>query len=370
MKIKKRYIIFACIILLIVFGSIIPQTRPALPTIQLPGEIYPGTQDLPVIGDIFGGITNTFVAAVVAWILVLIIGISSRARSRTPDEVPSGFYNLFEWLVEGMQNYTINMSGTKKARDFLPFFVTFLLYILLANWMGLVPGVDSIGLYEYLPHLRAVEAAELKVEVDGEFESHEAEEEFIHEQEEFFDELNLGNFNSNVMLLKAPDNAKEGDFDASDPRAGTDPETADWTIVPFLRAAATDINFTLAMALVAMLMVQYYGFKYLGPKYLRKFFNFSIDDMAKSPINIMDPVVGLLELVGEFTRIISFSFRLLGNIFAGQVLLFVIAFIIPVANIVFFGLEFFVGLIQAAVFGLLAIIFMTGATESHDDHDE
>jgi F-type H+-transporting ATPase subunit a len=172
------------------------------------------------------------------------------------------------------------------------------------------------------------------------------------------------------MLLKAPDNAKEGDFDASDPRAGTDPETADWTIVPFLRAAATDLNFTLAMALVAMLMVQYFGFKYLGPKYLRKFFNFSIDDMAKSPINIMDPVVGLLELVGEFTRIISFSFRLLGNIFAGQVLLFVIAFIIPVANIVFFGLEFFVGLIQAAVFGLLAIIFMTGATESHDDHDE
>ncbi|GMQ77582.1 MAG: F0F1 ATP synthase subunit A [Anaerolineae bacterium] len=370
MKIKKRYIIFACIILLIVFGSIIPQTRPALPTIQLPGEVYPGTQDLPVIGDIFGGITNTFISAVVAWILVMIIGISLRARSRTPDEVPSGFYNLFEWLVEGMQNYSINMSGAKKARDFLPFFITFLLYILLANMMELVPGVDSIGFYEYLPELKAVEAAELKVEVDGEFESPEAEEEYIQEQEEFFDELNLGNFKNNVMLLKAPDNAKEGDFDPSDPRAGTDPETADWTVVSFLRAAATDINFTLAMALVAMFMVQYYGFKYLGPKYLRKFFAFSIDDMAKSPINIMDPAVGLLELVGEITRIISFSFRLLGNIFAGQVLLFVIAFIIPVANIIFYGLEFFVFIIQAAVFGLLAIIFMTGATESHDDHDE
>jgi F-type H+-transporting ATPase subunit a len=137
-----------------------------------------------------------------------------------------------------------------------------------------------------------------------------------------------------------------------------------------LRAAATDLNFTLALALVAMFMVQYYGFKYLGPKYLGKFFTFSIDEMAKNPIKLMDPAVGLLELVGEIARIISFSFRLLGNIFAGQVLLFVIAFLIPVANVVFYGLEFFVGLIQAAVFALLAIIFMTGATESHGDHDE
>ena len=125
MKIKKRYIIFGCIILLIVFGSIIAFTRPALPTIQLPGEVYPGTQDIPLIGDIFGGITNTFVAAVVAWILVLIMGISLRARSRKPDDVPSGFYNFFEWLVEGLQNYSINMAGTKKAKDFFPFFITF-----------------------------------------------------------------------------------------------------------------------------------------------------------------------------------------------------------------------------------------------------
>jgi F-type H+-transporting ATPase subunit a len=61
---------------------------------------------------------------------------------------------------------------------------------------------------------------------------------------------------------------------------------------------------------------------------------------------------------------------LLGNIFAGQILLFVMAFLIPVANVVFFGLEFFVGLIQAMIFGLLAVFFMTGATESHDDDHE
>jgi F-type H+-transporting ATPase subunit a len=370
MRLKKRYIIFLCVLLLIVFGTIIPQTRPVLPTIQLPGEIYPGSQNIPVIGDIFGGITNTFVAAIVAWILVLVLGLSLRAWSRTPDEVPTGFYNAFEWIFEGMMNFVTNLSGTKKARDFFPFFITIILYVLLANWMGLIPGIDSIGLYEYLPHLKAEEAAELKVEIDGEFESHEAEEAFIHEQEEFFDELNLGDFKNGAFLVRAPDNATEGDVDPGDPRSGTDPENADWTIVPFLRAAATDLNFTLALALVAMITVQYFGFKYLGAKYLKKFFAFSINDMAKSPIKLMDPAVGILELIGEFARIISFTFRLFGNIFAGQVLLFVIAFLIPVANIAVYGLEFFVGLIQAAVFALLAVIFMAGATESHDEHDE
>jgi F-type H+-transporting ATPase subunit a len=370
MRIKKRYILLLCILGLIVFGTIIPLTRPALPTIQLPGEIYPGSKDIPVIGDILGGITNTFMAALVAWILVLIIGLSIRARSRTADEVPTGFYNAFEWLVEGMQNFASNLAGTKKARDFFPYFVTFVIYILLANWMELVPGVGSIGFYEYLPHIKAVEAAELKVGVDGEFASHEAEEEFLHEQEEFFDELNLGNYKSSALLLRAPDNAVEGDVDSQDPRAGRDPENADWTIVPFFRAAATDLNFTLALALVAMFMVQYYGFKYLGGKYLKKFFAFSVSEMAENPIKAIDPAVGLLELIGEFSRIISFAFRLLGNIFAGQILLFVIAFLIPVANVVFYGLEFFVGIIQAAVFGLLVIIFMTGATESHDDQED
>ena len=87
--------------------------------------------------------------------------------------------------------------------------------------------------------------------------------------------------------------------------------------------------------------------------------------MAKNPVKAIDPAVGILELISEFSKIISFAFRLLGNIFAGMVLLFVIAFLLPVANIAFFGLEFFVGLIQALVFGLLTLIFMTSATTSH-----
>jgi hypothetical protein len=117
-----------------------------------------------------------------------------------------------------------------------------------------------------------------------------------------------------------------------------------------------------------------YGFKYLGFRgYLAKFFPFIAPGFGKAvgkdPIKAIDPIVGLLELVSEISKVISFAFRLLGNLFAGMVLLFVMAFLLPVANMAFFGLEFFVGMIQALVFGLLMLIFMLSATVSHHDDD-
>jgi F-type H+-transporting ATPase subunit a len=121
-------------------------------------------------------------------------------------------------------------------------------------------------------------------------------------------------------------------------------------------------------------MTQYYGFKYLGGGYLRKFFPFLEsgwgDKVVRNPIKAIDPAVGILELISELSKILSFSFRLLGNIVAGQVLLFVMAFILPVINLAFFGLEFFVGAIQAAVFGLLTLMFMSSASQGHHDEGE
>jgi F-type H+-transporting ATPase subunit a len=96
----------------------------------------------------------------------------------------------------------------------------------------------------------------------------------------------------------------------------------------------------------------------LGTHYFTKFFNF------KNPILTY---VGLLELISEFAKVISFTFRLFGNIFAGEVLLVVIAFIVPLfAPLPFLGLEIFVGLIQALVFSMLSLVFMNMATVSHD----
>lgn len=124
--------------------------------------------------------------------------------------------------------------------------------------------------------------------------------------------------------------------------------------VPLFRAGSADINTTLALALIAVFLIQYYGIKTLGLEYLGRFFNF------KNPIYFF---VGLLELVLEFAKILSFSFRLFGNIFAGEVLLTVIAFLMPIfAPIPFLGLELFVGFIQALVFSMLTAVFLSLAT--------
>ena len=134
-------------------------------------------------------------------------------------------------------------------------------------------------------------------------------------------------------------------------------------LVPFLRSANTDLNMSLAIALVAMIMVHFWGFSILGfLGHAGKFISFK-----SGPIGFF---VGILELISEFGRVISFTFRLFGNIFAGEVLLMAMAFLLPFIGILpFLGLELFVGLIQAFVFSMLTLVFAAMASVSHDDGD-
>ena len=124
---------------------------------------------------------------------------------------------------------------------------------------------------------------------------------------------------------------------------------------PLLRANTADLNTTLALGLVSVVAIQVFGIKEVGIKdYLGKFFNFS------SPIAFF---VGILEIISEFSRILSFAFRLFGNIFAGEVLLTVVAFLVPVlVSFPFLMLETFVGLIQAVVFAMLSAVLINLAT--------
>mgnify|MGYP001594966169 CR=1 FL=1 len=127
---------------------------------------------------------------------------------------------------------------------------------------------------------------------------------------------------------------------------------------PLFRAGTADLNTTLALALIVVLIIQYAGFQTLGLSYLKKFINLS------GPINFF---VGILELVSEVSKVISFAFRLFGNIFAGEVLLTVVAFLIPLfVPIPFLGLELFVGIIQALVFSMLTAVFLLLATTGHE----
>jgi F-type H+-transporting ATPase subunit a len=132
-------------------------------------------------------------------------------------------------------------------------------------------------------------------------------------------------------------------------------------VVPFFRSPYSDVNNTLALGICSFLIVEFWGFQALGLGYLKKFFNFS------SPLNAF---VGLLELLSEFIRIISFAFRLFGNIFAGEVLVLMLTFLMPFLFVdIVYGLELFVGFIQAAVFALLTLVFAVMAVESHGDEE-
>lgn len=126
-------------------------------------------------------------------------------------------------------------------------------------------------------------------------------------------------------------------------------------LIPLLRGGNADLNSTLALALIAVVATHLAGLRQLGVlPHIGKFFN------IRSPVGFF---VGLLETVAEFAKILSFSFRLFGNIFAGEVLLLIVAALVPyVAPLPFFGLELFVGFVQALVFATLTLVFLQLAT--------
>ena len=209
---KKRYIILLCVLGMIVISTpLIPFLQPVRPFIQLPGEVYPGTKiNLPLFNGI--GITNTFVASLLTYLILIIAIIALRARSRTADEVPTGFYNFFEMIIEAAYNFAEGIAG-KRTRAFFPLFMTYMLFILTSNWMALIPGFDSIGIWEYKPHFYGEKEVKAYIAENGEFASAEAEEEFLHEAELAIDAENRGDYKDGLFLIRASEgNTNVGDL--------------------------------------------------------------------------------------------------------------------------------------------------------------
>jgi F-type H+-transporting ATPase subunit a len=141
-------------------------------------------------------------------------------------------------------------------------------------------------------------------------------------------------------------------------------------VIPFVRVASTDLNFTIALAIISVVVTQVIGVRAQGASYFTKFFN--TKTLFTVPMfGVVNFLVGFLELILEFAKILSFGFRLFGNIFAGSILLFVVGTLVPVfaqSGVLLF--EWFVGIIQAIVFGLLTLIFMSLATVGHGEEEE
>jgi F-type H+-transporting ATPase subunit a len=252
-------------------------------------------------------VTNTLIGT---WIGIVALVIFFFAGTRRQDMVPKGAQNFVEWAVESLLTLVESVSGKIKAKKFFPLVGTFFLFILFCNLLDVFPGVDTIGSI----NRTALQAAHLPPPSSF---------------------LLFGNY-SNMLA-------------------------------PWVRPGTSDLNLTLAMALVSVIVTQVFGFMALGAKeHLSKYFNFKalFTHGFQGPIEFF---VGIIEVITELSRILSFSFRLFGNIFAGSAVLAVFAYILPFfANVIFIPLELFVAFVQALIFALLTLVFLEIATSSHE----
>ncbi len=266
---------------------------------------------LPIISIkpdvIFGGwITNTLFCT---WISIIVLLVLFFFAIRRLNLIPSTWQNFMEWMVKSLLGLVESVSGKEKGRKFFPIVAPFFFFIFVANLLNIIPGVDTLGRFDPKPG----------------------------------DPAPLWGF---FIIDQASSNH----------------------IVPSISPATTDLNLTLAMALVSVVITQIFGFISLGASaHLSKYINFKAL-FTGGGLGIVNFIVGLLKCLSELSRLISFSFRLFGNIFAGSILLAVFAFLLPVvANIVFIPYEIFIAGIQAFVFTFLTLLFLELATTSHDN---
>lgn len=346
-RIKGR---FRWIILLLLAANIIAVgvvSPIVMPHIQVPGEPVFGPINLPLLGNFY--ITNTLIAIFITDLVLILIAISVRRATRRGELFLDGILGTVEMIIGGV--YELVESTTKKwASHIFPWVATIILLVVVANLIELIPGVESIGLI-HEPHPESP----------------------VYETEELF---SIGDFTVTTITEEIEAGKIVEHHEGSDHQV----EVPGMGFVPFVRAGASDLNFTLALALISVTMTQVLAVRALGPHYFSKFLDFKRFGQMWTreklgPFDLIMPFidifVGLLEMIAEFAKILSFSFRLFGNIFAGGVLLAVIGTILPVLlPSVFYFLELFVGVIQALVFGILTLVFMSMATQGHDDHKQ
>lgn len=233
-------------------------------------------------------VTNTILNTLLVDALLIGIALAIKKNIQT---IPGKFQNAVEIVIEGFYNLVASIADSR-AKYIFPYFMTFFLFILFANWSVFIPGVNTVG----------------------------------------FKEIHDGHTE----------------------------------IVPYLRVATSDINTTFALALVSAIATHVLSIRLTGFRdYISRF-------IALNPILLF---VGLLELVSEVTKVISLSFRLFGNIFAGEAVLHAVSGLIPnflavLVPLPFMALEIIVGLVQALVFSMLTFVFMAILTTPHHANHE
>ena len=309
----RRWIVLVLMIAGFILGGIFVPVQPEITVAAEKLIEKPIVENFIGLGPFY--LVNTLPTLAVTLILLIVIAFfanRSLKQSQNTDLVPRGIGNVMEAILEMLYNLTEGSAG-KYAKMIFPWFATIMIYVLFANLLKLIPGFESIGV--------------------------------LHQ-------VAKGHPISGAFLL--PGEIENG-----------------YILAPFFRGISVDLNFTVSLAIISVVMIQVVGFRAQGISYLSKFFN--TRRMFKVPFfGAMDFLVGLLELISEISKILSFAFRLFGNMFAGIVLVAIVAgllgkiSILPAMIMMF---ELFVGVIQAFVFGMLTMVFMAQATQGHGDEE-
>lgn len=339
---QRRFIIIGALILFLVGFVFLRGPTPAI-------KIKPETIASVELGSLTVNVTNTMITS---WLVVALIVIVIFFATRRRELVPSGVQNFLEAVIEGFYNLVVNVAGEKNGRRFFPVVATIFFFVLIANWVSLLPVFNAVGLAK------------------------EEEHGFVMEQ------TDLGPLPVSWVGFSGPGQLSGESIQDDDPDAEEKLEEARdkgnlvGEIIPVFRGINTDLNTPLALAIVSAIAVESWGISALGFRaYGRKFINvggifrglFRLN-FAQVFQGVIDAFVGFLELVSETVRLISFTFRLFGNMFAGEVVILMFVFLTPaVVAVAVYGLELFVGVIQAFIFAMLTLVFGVMAV-THGEH--
>lgn len=310
----NRWIVLGFIIFSIIAVNL---ASPITPNIQVaPERLTESTLNLGPLGEV--PITNAWPTLILVMVIIIALAWAVRQSVRKGSLIPQGISGFMEMFIDLIYNMTESAAG-KWAKQIFPWFATIMLYVLVVNLTKLLPGFETIGFMH-------------------------------HSSEKGFQIANIGGNWWKLLPQKA--------------------EGEGYILTPWFRALSTDLNFTTALAIISVVMTQVIGVQAQGVRYFSKFLNFTT--MFKKPFfGFMDFLVGLLETISEFAKILSFAFRLFGNMFAGFVLMALVSAMIPIFVPSLISMfEFFIGLIQAFVFGMLTMVFMAQATQGHGGEEE
>jgi F-type H+-transporting ATPase subunit a len=301
------------------------------------------------------GIVNITNTMITSWIVVILIVAGVFLMTRRWELVPRGAQNVLEAVLEAFYNVVTGIAGEKNGRRFFPVVATIFFFILISNWLSLTPVFNVIGLGQ------------------------EEESGFVMKQ------VDLGPIPLTYTSLSRPGHWKGDTIDEEDPQAAQKAEEEKekgnfvGELKPFLRSVNTDLNTPLALAIMSAVFVEFWGISALGFRtYGSKFVNLggvfrglrrlSFGEILQGGIDVF---VGILEFISETVRLVSFTFRLFGNMFAGEVVILMFTFLFPlILTLPFYALEIVVGIMQAFIFATLTLVFGMMAVSHGGPHPE